>query len=309
MANREQLLQEIQSWGQQNPGLSPLDGIRKQKLEALKSLTGRPILVYAVDFLNPVKQQAGSLLSINLADKDHFEEIAQGISGNAIDLLIHSSGGSAEATESIVALLRSRFSDIRVLVPGTAKSAATMLAMSANQLLLDHLSELGPTDPQMVITGRVSPSGAILKQFEKAETDLRTDPTKITAWLPVLQQYGPSILIECQNHLALSKNLVGAWLAKYMFADDPDRQLRADEIASWLADDSNFLSHSRRIGVKELQEKGVKLLDLQTQPELRDIVRQLYLAIMLTFESSACFKLFENSEGVLVSLNIMLQAV
>ena len=268
--------------------------------------------MYAADFTTPkvtFTPQLQQLINITLADKDYFPSITQNVAGKAIDLLVHSPGGFAEATESIVSHLRSQFDEIRVLVPGAAKSAATMLAMSANVLVMDELSELGPTDPQMVINGRYSPAGAILKQFETAERELRADPAKIAAWMPVLQQYSPSILQECRNHLDLAQRLVADWLTMYMFAGEADAREHAEAIAKWLASDENFLSHGRRIGIEELQAQGLKIVDLRTDAVLREAIREVYLTLMHTFVGTGAYKLFENSEGASLALSIVVQAI
>jgi hypothetical protein len=65
-------------------------------------------------------------------------------------VILQSPGGSAEGAESVVKLLRDRFTDVRFIVPIAAKSAATMLALSGNAVVMDTTSELGPTDPQRV---------------------------------------------------------------------------------------------------------------------------------------------------------------
>jgi hypothetical protein len=267
-------------------------------------------LIYAADFLNPkLPQNLSQLLSINLSDKDQIADAIDGIPGEAVDLLIQSPGGSAEATEGIVNYLRAKFNDIRILLPGTAKSAATMLSMAGNTLVMDDLSELGPTDPQMIINGRYSPAGAILKQFQKAQEELKTDPANMPAWLPVLQQYGPSILVECQNHLDLSRRLVRTWLEQYMFTGEPDANNHAVEIADWLANDEHHLSHSRRIGIDDLLGKGMKVIDMRADAALREAVRQLHLILMVTFQGTGAYKIFENSEGFILSQGVAVQPV
>lgn len=104
------------------------DIVRRQKMKAVQEITERPLIVYAVDFItpNPLKSQfVGNLMSISLADKDGFDEVTRNLQKDSkIDILLHSPGGSAEATESIVALLRDRFSHIRFIIPNVAKSAA-----------------------------------------------------------------------------------------------------------------------------------------------------------------------------------------
>lgn len=311
MPNQFQILGEIQARAIQNPGLNPFDGVRKDKIAALKALTGRPVIIYAADFLSmkvaAIPQlQAG--ITITLRDKDYIAGLIDTVPGDEVDLLIQSPGGSAEATEIIVEHLRARFKHVRVLIPGTAKSAATMLALSGNELVMDGLSECGPIDPQVPVNGRYNPAGAILKQFNLAVETLKDNPTHMNAWLPVLQMYGPALLVECQHYLDLSQTLVAKWLAEYMFAGEDNAADRAVEIAKWLSEDDNFLTHARRVNMQELQERGVHVVDMNAQPELQNAVRELYYAVMATFDHTGCYKLFENSENQTFALNAEVQA-
>ncbi len=293
------------------------DIVRRQKMKAVQEITERPLIVYAVDFItpNPLKSQfVGNLMSISLADKDGFDEVTRNLQKDSkIDILLHSPGGSAEATESIVALLRDRFSHIRFIIPNVAKSAATMLAMSGEQLVMDERSELGPTDPQMVLTqeGRVivAPAQAIKDQFETAQKEINADPQKLPSWIPILGWFGPALLAECDNHLALAKELVSKWLKRYMFAGDPRAKEKAERIAEYLADHNKFRSHGRRVGMDDLQALGANILDLRTEPVLHDAIRDLYTAISLTLANTGAYKIVENSNGeaLIGMLNINVQ--
>lgn len=277
------------------------DLVRRQKIDAVQKITGRHLVIYAVDFTNPIKAQlTNNLMLISLPDKDGFDEVTRSLPrGSEIDILLHSPGGSAEATESIVEILRARFSNVRFIIPNVAKSAATMMAMSGEQLLMDECSELGPTDPQMVLIrdGQpiAVPAQAIKDQFETAQKEVNADPSKLPAWVPILREYGPSLLAQCDNHLALARELVSKWLAFYMFANDPEATEKAERVATYLADHNNFRSHARRVGIADLQVLGVNILDMHANPELHNAVRDLYIATMLTFSNTMAYKIVENS--------------
>lgn len=281
------------------------DVVRRKKMKAVQEITGRPLIIYATDFIttNPLKSQfAGNLMSISLADKDGFDEVTRNLPlGSKIDVLLHSPGGTAEATESIVALLRARFSHIRFIIPNVAKSAATMLAMSGEQLVMDERSELGPTDPQMILIqeGRVivAPAQAIKDQFKMAQDDINADPKKLPSWVPILGLYGPALLAECDNHLALAEELVSKWLEQYMFAGDSQAKEKAERIGEYLASHNKFHSHGRRIGIDDLQSLGANILDMRTEPVLHDAIRDLYTAITLTLGNTNAYKIVENSNG------------
>lgn len=84
-------------------------------------------------------------------------------------LILHTGGGSAEATDAIVSYLRQKFKDIRILIPQAAMSAGTMLACSGNVIVMGKQSSIGPIDPQFILQTSVGiqsiPAHAILEQF------------------------------------------------------------------------------------------------------------------------------------------------
>ncbi len=190
------------------------DAIRRKYLVELHKITKRPVILYGSAWIQK-PNCSPSILTINDEDIQAFMEVTYGIGGNELDLILHSPGGSPEATEAIVSYLRSRFSNIRVIVPQIAMSAATLLACSANEIILGKHSSLGPTDPQMLIptsNGIQSVAAqAVLDQFDMARQEC-SDPKKLAAWLPMLQQYGPDLLIQCENALKMTKELVKTWL-------------------------------------------------------------------------------------------------
>ncbi len=282
------------------------DIVRRQKMQRVRQLTGRHLVIYATDFTtsNPIKlQMMGGLMSIGIADKDGFDEITRSLTGQTseIDVLLHSPGGSAEATESIVAILRSRFSNVRFIIPNIAKSAATMLAMSGEQILMDERSELGPIDPQFIFSRDnrlvAAPAQAIKDQFDTAQEQINGDPAKLPAWVPLLREYGPSLLAECDNQLALAEDLVSKWLQTYMFAQDAHAEAKTKQVGKYLNNHNHFRSHGRRVGMDELQRLGLNILDMRTEPQLHEAVRELYTALTLTFDNTGAGKIFENTAG------------
>jgi hypothetical protein len=287
------------------------DVVRRGKYKLLSDLTGRPLLVYATAFHNPIKAQfAAPFLSIDISDKDGFNEITQKIKSNKVDVFIHSPGGSAEATESIVKILRNKFKDVRFIITGAAKSAATMLAMSGNIILMDDAAEVGPIDPQVRVGGRFSPAGSIIEQFDRATEVLKKNPDQLPVWVPILREFAPALLVECENYLNLSQTLVSSWLEKYMFAGDAQAKKKAKKIAKHLSDEKNFLSHARRVDIPELETIGVKVQKLAGEkPEIQDAVKQLHLAIMATLDATGAVKIFENSQGDVLIRLVNVQAV
>jgi hypothetical protein len=71
------------------------------------------------------------------------------LSDGQLSLLVESGGGDIDATAKIIKMIRNRFKKFRAIVPYYAKSAATLLAVSADELYLCKSGELGPVDPQV----------------------------------------------------------------------------------------------------------------------------------------------------------------
>ena len=84
------------------------------------------------------------------------------LSGDGIDLVIETPGGSGEAAEDIVRLVRSRYSSVGIIVPGTAKSAGTIMAMAGDEIMMSLESSLGPIDAHFSQKGKVFSAHALL---------------------------------------------------------------------------------------------------------------------------------------------------
>lgn len=67
----------------------------------------------------------------------------------AIDVWLESTGGDAHATYKLFLELRSRCTELRVIVPDYAKSAATLLTLGVDKLFMAAAAELGPLDVQL----------------------------------------------------------------------------------------------------------------------------------------------------------------
>jgi len=281
-------------------GQSPpdFDGVRRKYLLKLHQHTGRHVILYASGWVQKYPDPAS--MSIGVEDIQALMEVTQGAQGHDLDLILHSPGGSPEVAEAIVSYLRSRFSHIRVIVPNFAMSAATMIACAADEIVLGKHSFLGPTDPQILIpTGlgaRWIAAQAVLDQFDKAQEE-SSDPEKLSAWLPMLSQYGPDLLVYCEAVLDMSRELVKTWLESYMFKNESDASKRAKKIADWLANHRHFKSHSRHISRDILESHGLIVTRLENDEALQDFSLSVFHATTHAFSETRTLKIVENHTG------------
>src|SRR4051812_7124603 len=65
---------------------------------------------------------------------------------NRIDLFLYSAGGDTMVPWRLVSMIREYCHQFSVLVPYKAHSAATMISLGADHILMSDLSELSPID-------------------------------------------------------------------------------------------------------------------------------------------------------------------
>lgn len=284
-------------------GQSAIDEIRRKYLVELNQHTQRNTILYAAHFTVPVGADALPYIQIIDEDLQGFMEVVAGLPDDNLDLILHSPGGSIEAADSIVSYLRSKFTNIRVIVPHLAQSAGTMIACSANDILLGKHSFLGPIDPQLFLQTplgpRFLPAQSIVDQFDRAKQECQ-NKDNFPAWAPMLPQYGPDLLVKSENAIQLSRQLVRQWLARYMFAELPEneRNARAEEISNWLGDHNAFRTHGKHIHRSELEKHRLNITQLEDDQKLQDLVLSVYHATTHTFANSRCVKIIENHLGM-----------
>lgn len=273
------------------------DNIRNKYLKELSNSTGRNTIIYATRWTSG--DVPPNLVSINDEDIHGFMEAIAGLHGDDLDLILHTGGGSAEATDAIVSYLRQKFSNIRIIIPQAAMSAGTMLACSADKIIMGKQSSIGPIDPQFILQTSVGvqaiPAHAILDQFKKAQDDCRDNPKNLNSWLPMLSQYGPALLVRCQNQIDFCKELVENWLSQYMFKDEQTD--KPATIAEYLSNHSNFKTHGKHINAIKAKELGLKIDMLEDNQDFQDKVLSAFHATTHAFGSTNTAKVIANQNG------------
>lgn len=108
----------------------------------------------------------GSIAPIRRAIEDQVTAPADQVE---IDIWLDSPGGDAHSAYKLALMLRAAASKVRVVVPDFAKSAATLLAIAADEIYLAPGADLGPLDGQMVDEGSISGSISALSIARAAD--------------------------------------------------------------------------------------------------------------------------------------------
>jgi ATP-dependent protease ClpP protease subunit len=196
-----------------------------------------------------------------------------------IDLLIHSGGGSGTVAEKIVEMIRQYCkNEFKVIVPNIAKSAATMIALAADRIVMGVSSELGPIDPQLqtVQGGRVFLISAqsFVDARDRLEQKAREAAERDEPMQPYLVQLGSlnsGFIDYCEKAIAFAKDFATKSLEKYMLREKENAHELAERIATDLCSASEYFTHGRTISAgfiknrPQLNELKVDVLSKESQ--------------------------------------------
>ena len=130
------------------------------------------------------RQETLSLFGLPLQryiDIEDSEELLRAIrlapEEEAIDLIIHTPGGIALAATQIAYALKEHKGKTTVMVPHYAMSGGTLIALAADEILMDKHAVLGPVDPQIGTQKGSYAAPSLLKVLDKKKTDDIDDET------------------------------------------------------------------------------------------------------------------------------------
>lgn len=265
---------------------------RQEMIREMNKETGRELIVY----ISPIQP-------IEVSDILGFSDLLHNTKDSPVDLLIQSPGGDIDAAEKIVNLCRSRSSAFRVIVAESAKSAATLIALASDEIIMGDTSELGPIDPQITIT---TPQGQTIKRpaqsfldglktiKEQADEDGELSPV----YYPLLSNLDPALLDYCEKSIRRAQQFAQKWLEKSQLKNDPTK---AADIAKSLADNQQWLSHGAVIDADEAKALGLNVKHLEHDDPLWQQIWRLYCRYFTDAQAEGYEKIFESSESSLGS--------
>ncbi|GBD93867.1 serine dehydrogenase proteinase [bacterium BMS3Abin05] len=150
--------------------ISFLRKIEKERGTRVISLIHRQELMHFIGFplikYISIEDSEQILRAIRLTPKDM-----------PIDLILHTPGGLVLATEQIATALLKHPAKVTVMIPHYAMSGGTLLALAADEILMDENAVLGTIDPQL----KAFPAVSILKVAKKKSLEKIEDETLILA--------------------------------------------------------------------------------------------------------------------------------
>lgn len=280
---------------------SELMELIKKYNEIRSTITERKIssLVYFAALNKPIP-------TIGMDQDDYYiiHDLLRGVTTDSLDFHLETPGGSAEAAEEIVRCIRKKYSNIAFVVSGEAKSAGTIMVLSADEIMMTETGSLGPIDAQV----RIGRSRVSAYDYVEWIDNKRKEAKKKGSLNPfdaiMIAQISPGELSGVHHSLEYAKDLVREWLVKYKFqkwtktetrklpVTETMKQKRAMEIARELAKHSRWRSHGRSIKADDLRQIGLRITSTEANASLADVVYRIQTVCRIILGSSTAYKLF-----------------
>ena len=151
---------------------------RRRELETLGKNRGSNVITLIH------RQETISLLGLPISryiDIDDSEEVLRAIrltpDETPIDIIIHTPGGIALAATQIALALEAHPARKTVMIPHYAMSGGTLIALAADEIMMDPHAVMGPVDPQLGDQQGMYAASSILRVVETKKTDELDDRT------------------------------------------------------------------------------------------------------------------------------------
>ena len=186
---------------------------------------------------------------------EHLKSIGR---TSKLSLFLYSTGGSLDAPWPLVNLLRQFCDEFEVLVPFRALSAATLVCLGANRIVMSPLSQLSPVDPQGTFTVQGKKVDYMVEDifsfldFAKERVGVKTQ-IEFSKLVEILtNEIKPQILGNINRTYSLIRSL-GERMLQLHLGDKENSKKQIDTIVSNLT--QQLFSHNHLINRKEAKEK------------------------------------------------------
>lgn len=229
-------------------------------------------------------------------------------------LVIHSGGGDGYTSQKIVDVCRAHCKEFVVCVPSWAKSAATLIALGSDEIVMGYLSELGPIDPQIPVTVSGERLYVSANSFIEARDSLeeriaqkQSANEPALAYLQELSGLDVAFIRECERMTKWGQQLAVEYLTRYMLARPGISKQAARKKALEIADDlsTKHLQHGELIGPAACKRLGLRIRSLRRNDRRWRLVWDYFVRVAIYFGlpqdggRSHVAKIFETSEASL----------
>jgi hypothetical protein len=274
---------------------SQVHALRKPSLEKIKKLRGgRAVVSFFVSFYGGYP--------LNQGDADMLEEILGNTDcSHGVTLILDAPGGDGLAAERMIQVCKSYSkADFETIVPARAKSAATMVCLGSDRILMSPTSELGPIDPQVYAgsekEGRWMAAHHIIKTYDElfgAAVGLKDG--QIEPYLQQLKNLNAVEIQELRSAKSLATNIATSSLQASMLKGKTENEIH--KLIEPFINPEITMSHGRALNHRRAKDCGLNVEMMDLDGDLWKNVWTVYMRSNFVVDSGSICKLVETVEN------------
>jgi hypothetical protein len=205
-----------------------------------------------------------------------------------LHVLLASPGGDGEVALRLVRSMQARCSELIILVPDTAKSAATVMCLGADRIIMAPSSDLGPIDPQFPVGNSLVGAKQIEAAVRNADARVQEAPDTYPLYSALLSDVNMLMVEQARAAIRRSHGLLDDALA-CAHPDPGTRNKLTQALRGPLVDEAE--SHAATIGPSAAIELGlpIEIADTSTYEW------QLVWALWTRYFTLGCFPAGRNA--------------
>lgn len=214
---------------------------------------------------------------------EHLNALRETSDKRRLSLFLYSRGGAVEVPWRIVSMIRELYRELAVIISYKAHSAATMVALGADEIVMGPKGEMGPIDPSLGI--REDAKGTVIKQQINVED--------VMSYLSFLKEKaGLSDQEALSSSVGILAKKLDPWLIGNMYRTKEHINLVARKLLTSggkKLDEGKLSSiiealvektyyHGHAIGRREAKELGLPVVIPKPNSDIEKIIWKLYKA-------------------------------
>ena len=228
------------------------------------------------------------------------EVLYDAVPNQDLHIIFSTQGGDGETALRLIRQAQFRCNKLTVIVPDQAKSAGTLFALGADCIYMGPTSDLGPIDPQFLLSGSLAAGKAIIAAVEEAERRVQESPDTYALHASLLGDITALMVQQARDALMRTDGQLREALACVASRSASDVDRMAKKLRGPLLDDSQ--SHGAAISTQEALDLGLPVKEATPGDDRWNQVWRMwtkYLALNVEYayegETASHVKPFEPS--------------
>ena len=213
-----------------------------------------------------------------------------------LHMLLHSRGGDGETAIRMAREAQARCKELTVIVPDRAKSAATLLTLGANHILMSPSSDLGPIDPQLLVDRDLIAAKDIIAAVEDAEKKVQQAPETFPFYASLLRDVDSLMVQRARSALARTGDQLQEALRSNPFRSPAEVKKLSQRLQRPLI--SGSPTHAALFGAQDASRVGLPVFEADLQGDQWQLLWRLWAKY---FQQGAVTQMVSFYEGARAS--------